>query len=101
VLPVEVLLAKFGTPPAKRKGQWQIAGTVTKTLVIMATEDFVILAGLAAIDCACAVGLWRRWPEQVYREKKDSELTWFWLSVAISIILIWYQSRFAATTSSS
>jgi len=32
-----------------------------------------------AIDCACAISMWLRWPEAVYKKNKDSWYMWYWL----------------------
>jgi hypothetical protein len=47
----------------------------------MSGDDFAILAVAAICDLAWAVSLWKHWPEVVYQRKKNSMLTWYWLSV--------------------
>ncbi len=46
----------------------------------MAYSSVIILAFAALFDAAWPFAVWRRWPEFIYEKKRDSRLTWLWLT---------------------
>jgi len=45
------------------------------------SKNLIIAAVGAAFVIAWGIALWSHWPERAYEKKKDSAMTWYWLSV--------------------